>query len=205
MSDTKRRDFGRPIATWHRWLTGRSPLDEDDSSAEKKLAGNLRALSDLRRCTDARDAMLTIGFGRLVAFVHPAAAAMGATTLHPDEISALARTALIMSRVTRCRFQAPDFGRIPQMMSAQVKNRNMPCVSTNRAAVLFSAPDANEACRNILSILPLLRDGMPELDPGHIYQAMRWWDDTRRRWAMDYHAFTSTGVVDSFGRENTAD
>lgn len=193
MSDNMQRQVGRRIASWHRWLTGRSATEEDDASKQKKFIGNIGALSDLRRCADARETMLTLGFGRLVAFVYPDAVVAGASSLHPDDISALARTALIMSRVDRCRSHAPDFGRIPRLMSAQVKNRGMPCVSFIRAAGLFSAPDAEEACRYLIGLLPLLSEGKPELDPGHIYQAMRWWDDTRRGWAMDYHTFSAAG------------
>ena len=184
------------IAEWHRWLTGRTvAADEGPDDRQADGTGNTGALADLRRCVDARDVMLTYAFGRLIVSMHPTAVVVGTSDLHPDDISALARTALILSRVDRCGFAAPHFGKVPWLMASAVGERKTSCVSLVRASVLFSAPDADEACRCLLGLLPLLQGGSPKLDPGDVHFAMRWWDKARRSWAMDYYAMAPRDAV----------
>ncbi len=193
MSDASTKSVGLRIAAWHRWLTGKAAAGPDAGEGSGDGQANIGALSDLRRCADGRDAMLTLAFGRLVATVHPAAATAGTSELSPEEIAALGRTALIMSRVERCGSGPPHAGYIPRMMAATAQGRAAPAVGPVRAAVLFAAPDADEACRCLLSLLPLLEDAI--LDPGRVYAAMRWWDSEKRRWAMDYHVMTAASAA----------
>lgn len=187
MSEREKTSLGHvreTITQWHGWLRG--TVSEDGSDAPRK--GNTAALAELRRCADARDVMLTWPFGRLVRLAFPAVEFSGVESLSRDDIAALAHTALIMSCAERAGAKPPTFGRVPRLMAQIPEGGRAPVVGRVRANVLLSSPDADEACRSILSVMPLLGDGKPTLDPGHLYHAMRRWDHVKTDWAMDYYA-----------------
>lgn len=183
MSETKgTAAIGRAIADWHFWLRGAN-LDEDGGGGRK---ANTAALAELRRCTDAREVMLTWPFGRLVRMAFPQTQRDGVAAVTRHEIEALARAALVISRARETSGDAARSS-VPRLMAAVPEGGNHPAVGRVRANVLLSAPDAEEACRSLLSVLPLLGDGEPALDPMQIYRAMRSWDRVRVDWAMEYH------------------
>jgi CRISPR type I-E-associated protein CasB/Cse2 len=183
---TKGAESGRLIAEWHAWLRGTGSEDGDPRK------GNAAALAELRRCSDAREVMLTWPFGRLVRMVFPQVAGGGIETVHRDDIAALARTALIMSRVGRVGAEPLTLGRVPRLMAQTAEGSRVPAVGRVRANVLLSSPDPDEACRSLLSVLPLLGGGEPTLDAGHVYRAMRRWNDVKTDWAMEYYASLPT-------------
>lgn len=180
---TKRTTIGDRIAVWHGWLRGTAPESEGGEARK----GNAAALAELRRCSDTREVMLTWPFGRLVRMAFLRVADGGIEAVGGD-IAALARTALIMSRVRRAGAEPPTLGRVPRLMAQVAEGSRMPAVGRVRANVLFSSPDADEACRSLLSILPLLGGGEPTLNAGHVHRAMRRWDNAKTDWAMDYYA-----------------
>lgn len=176
--------IGQAISEWHDWLRGTEP-DKDGAGTRK---ANAAALAELRRCTDAREVMMTWPFGRLVRRAFPQTERDGVTDDLRHDIEALAHTALIMSRAKEAGGVAlPNRGRVPRLMAEVPEGGQHPAVGRVLANVLLSAPDAEEACRSLLSILPLLGGGEPVLDPVQLYRAMRWWDRVRVDWAMDYH------------------
>jgi len=131
--------------------------------------------------------MLTWPFGRLVRFTFPEVVERSVKdVVDAADIAALARTALLMSRAGRAA-TGPD-GRVARLMAQVPEGGGVPAVSRARANILLSSPDADEACRALLSLLPMLGGGEPTLDPADLYRAMRWWDDAKTDWAMNYYA-----------------
>lgn len=177
--------IGSRIAEWHLWLRGGEVPDKGG----RKDGG--AALAELRRCSDTREVMLTWPFGRLLRMAFPQVAG-GIKAVRGDDIAALARTALIMSRVGRCGAEPPTLGRVPRLMAQVAEGSRAAAVGRVRANVLLSAPDPDEACRSLLSVVPMLSGGEPTIEPGHLYRAMRRWDETRVEWAMEYYASLPT-------------
>ena len=176
-------DIAARISEWHSWLRG-AGSDDQGGKARKR---NTAALADLRRCSDTRDVMLTWPFGRLVRMAFPEVAERSVRdAVSAADIAALARTALLMSRASRVT-TGPK-GRVPRLMAEIPEGSRIPAVGRGRANILLSSPDPDEACRSLLSLMPLLGGGEPALDPGDLYRAMRWWDGTKTDWAMNYYA-----------------
>jgi len=183
LSDTapRRGEIGRRINEWHAWLRG--------SQAEgKERKANAAALAEIRRCATPGEVMLTWPFGRLLRMAFPQVATAGVEAVQGKDIEALARTALVMSRASRSGAEPPTQGRVPRLMAQIPEGGRAPAVGRVRANILLASPDEDEACRTLLSLLPLLGGGEPVLDAGHVLRAMRRWDEAKTDWAMEYYA-----------------
>jgi CRISPR type I-E-associated protein CasB/Cse2 len=143
------------------------------------LEADRGARAELRRCRGPLDMMLVRPFGELLAAMHPAAVASpgGPTGVDPWQIAALARTATVLCRAAAVD---PEVG-VAEAMAEEVRGRTV--VSPLRADALFRCPDADEACRILVSLQGLFG----ACDPADLHGAMSNWDRKRRDWAMAFN------------------